>query len=86
METRGMINRRFANAPTKDKRKAETINTLRDNEGSGNLWEHSWRKLDVTTQGEAKLNTANTGRDTVTIKQETLKRRLKTHNLTQQWG
>lgn len=57
METRGRINGRFANAPTKDKRKAETINTLRDNEGSGNLWEHSWRM----TQGEAKLNTANTG-------------------------
>lgn len=44
--------------------------TLKDDKGSGNTWEHNKNELDITRR-VAKLNTLNTGWETVKIKKET---------------
>lgn len=58
--------------------------TLKDDKGSGNTWEHNKNELDITRR-VAKLNTLNTGWETVKIRQEvqTLRPRRRPVNLTQ---
>lgn len=57
---------------------------LKDDKGSGNTWEHNKNELDITRR-VAKLNTLNTGWETVKIRQEvqTLRPRRRPVNLTQ---
>lgn len=76
METQGQVKRGFG----KGWRKTETIQTPRDDEGSGNTWKHHRNKFPHNETGRAKLNTMH-------MRQVAHIPRLRQgHGLTPGWG